>query len=84
MMKLLEDFCEYLSDLTSINKDILSVVLSSIIIILIFSTIKYVLKLIIIGRVENSRKVYFISKSSQVFLNIIEVIILMILWSNYA
>ncbi len=82
-MKLLEDFCEYLSGLTSINKDILLVVLSTIIIILLFSTIKYILKIIIRGRVENSRKIYFINKSSQVFLNIIEVIILIILWSNY-
>ena len=82
-VKLLDDFCNYLSSITSINPKVLSVLLVTIFVILFFSLTKYVLKLIIKGRVENSRKVYFLNQSSQIILNVLEVIILFLVWSNY-
>ena len=82
-MKILEDFCEYLSGLTSINKDILSAIIVSIFVLSVFSIIKYILKFVIAGRIENSRKVYFINQSTQVFINIIEVVLLLFIWGNY-
>ena len=82
-MKLFEDFCEYLSNITSIHKDILYVVLLSVLIIVIFSFVKYILKLIIKGRIENSKRVYIVNQSSQIVLNIVEIILLLLVWSNY-
>ena len=82
-MKLFEDFCEYLSNITSIHKDILYVVLLSVLIIVIFSFVKYILKLIIKGRIENSKRVYIVNQSSQIVLNIVEIILLLLVRSNY-
>ena len=82
-MKLFEDFSEYLSTITSINKDILFVIMMSILVVVIFSVVKYILKIIIRGRIDNNKKVYIINQSSQVILNIVEIIILLLLWSNY-
>lgn len=82
-MKLLNDFCSYLSSVTSIDKKILLVIFLSIFVAVIFSIAKYILRIVIRGRVENSRKVFFISQSSQVILNVIEVILLIMLWANY-
>jgi len=82
-VKVLEDFCEYLSKITSINRDIMFVIFISLVVIFLFSLIKYVLKILIKDRVENTRRVYFISQYSQIILNIVEVILLILLWSNY-
>ena len=82
-MKILSDFCNYLSTLTSVDKDILYVCLVSLLIVLLFSAVKYGFKLFIKGRVYDNRKIYFISQSVQVFLNIIEVIFLLMIWAHY-
>lgn len=82
-LKLLEDFCNYISHITSIDKDILFVVFVSLCIVFIFATIKYVLKIILRKRLDNSRKTYFISQSSQIILNIVEILLLLLLWGHY-
>lgn len=82
-MKILEDFCTYLSGITSINKNILYTICLSLIVKIIFSTIKYCLKLVIKGRVENSRKVYIINQSSQTVLNIVEILFHLFIWLDY-
>lgn len=82
-VKILEDFCEYLSRLTSINKELLLALLISIIIFIVFAILKYVFKILIKDRIENIRKIYFINQSSQVLLNIIEIILLLFVWSDY-
>ena len=82
-VKFIEDFCEYLSRTTTINKDVVLVIIISIVIMLSFSLIKYISKKFISKKVEDSRTVYFINQSQQILLNLIEITLLLALWSNY-
>ncbi len=82
-VKFIEDFCEYLSNVTTINKDIVLVIIISIVIMVVFSLIKYISKKFISRKVEDSRSVYFINQSQQILLNLIEITLLLALWSNY-
>ena len=82
-MKVFEDFCNYLSRITSIDQKILYVVLVSLCIAFIFSILKYFLKLILKKRMISNRKTYLINQSMHVVLNVIEIILLVLLWGNY-
>lgn len=82
-MKYFDDFCNYLSSITSIHADLLAVILVTIFILVFFSLFKFIFKRMIRKRVDSNRKVYFLNQSSQVILNIVEVILLFLIWCQY-
>ena len=81
-MKLFSGFIDYLSNITTINKDILSVVILTIFVLAIFSLIKYASNLFVRKKLTG-RGEFFVSQSIKVFTNVIEVLALLSVWSDY-
>lgn len=81
-MLIFDKLCTYLSDLTTINKSYIALILSTTIVILIFSFFKKIGKRAIRKKIEG-RKEYFINQTIQIILNILEVVFLLVIWSEY-
>lgn len=81
-MELFDSFCKYLSDLTSINQTYISLVLSTTIVVVLFTFFKKMGRRTIRKKIEG-RKEYFINQGIQVVLNIAEVIFLLFIWGDY-
>ena len=81
-MKLFGGFIDYLSNITTIDKGILSVVILTIFVLVIFSLIKYVSNFFVRKKLTG-RGEFFVSQSIRVFTNIIEVLALLSVWSDY-
>ncbi len=82
-MKLFDSFCKYLSQITLIKKDIISVTLLTIFCLSFFTLLKNIVAFFIRKRNKNSRGEYFFNQFLKVFLNIIEVLSLLIVWYDY-
>ena len=81
-MKFFNSFCKYLSDITTIREDIISVILLTIFFITFFSLLKYINTYFIRKRMSG-RKEYFFNQGLRVFINIIEIISLLLIWDDY-
>lgn len=81
-MELFNKFCKYLSGLTTINQDYISLILSTTIIIVLFSFFKKLGRRTIRKKIEG-RKEYLINQAIQIILNILEVVFLLFTWNEY-
>ena len=81
-MELFNKFCKYLSGLTTINQDYISLILSTTIIIVFFSFFKKLGRRTIRKKIEG-RKEYLINQAIQIILNILEVVFLLFIWNEY-
>ncbi len=82
-MKLFDSFCEYLSTITLINKKVISVTLLSIFCLAFFSLLKNIASFFISRRNKNARGEYFFNQFLKVFLNVIEVLTLLVIWNDH-
>ena len=76
-------FCEYLSTKTMINKEIISIILMTVLILCLFSLLKVVSRKIISKLYSTERRGFFLNQGFHIILNIIEIIILLLIWNNY-
>lgn len=81
-MEFFDSFCKYLSDLTTINETYISLILSTTIVILIFSFAKKMGRKTIQKKIEG-RKEYLINQTIQIILNVLEVVFLLFIWNEY-
>lgn len=81
-MKLFNNFCEYLSSITTIDKGIISVVLLTAFVVAFFSFIKTIAKRFI-RRKMTGRGEYVLNQSFRVFINVLEVLSLLLVWGEY-
>jgi small-conductance mechanosensitive channel len=81
-MKLFNNFCEYLSKITTIETSVISVVLLTIIIWAVFSLIKRIATKVIRNKLTG-RGEYVINQSFRVVVNVFEVLLLLLIWSDY-
>lgn len=81
-MKLFNNFCEYLSSITTIDKGIISVVLLTTFVVAFFSFIKAIAKRFI-RRKMTGRGEYVLNQSFRVFINVFEVLSLLLVWGEY-
>ena len=81
-MEFFDKICKYVSDLTTINESYIALILSTTIVILLFSFFKKIGKRAIRKKIEG-RKEYIINQAVQIILNILEVVFLLVIWSEY-
>lgn len=81
-MEYFDNFCKYLSELTTIDKTYISLVLSTTIVIILFSFFKRIGRKTIKKKIEG-RKEYLINQAMQIILNVAEVIFLLFIWGDY-
>ena len=81
-MEYFDNFCKYLSELTTIDKTYISLVLSTTIVIILFSFFKRIGRKTIKKKIEG-RKEYLINQAMQIILNVSEVIFLLFIWGDY-
>ncbi|MBE6158000.1 MAG: mechanosensitive ion channel family protein [Firmicutes bacterium] len=81
-MQIFEDFCLYLSKITTINKNYIVLFLSTIFVFIIFRIIKLIGKKFIKSQTSGRRE-YIFNQTYQILLNILEVLILLSIWDSY-
>ena len=81
-MKIFNNMCNYLSKITTIDKNIIEVIFLSILIFLLFAFIKFIAKKIIRGKVTG-RGEYVLNQSFKVIINAVEVLTLLLIWAEY-
>lgn len=81
-MEYFDRFCKYLSGLTTINETYISLILSTTIVLLLFTFFKKIGRRTIRKKIEG-RKEYFINQTIQIVLNVTEVIFLLFIWNDY-
>lgn len=81
-MNILKRFCNYLSEVTSINADYLYLALATTIVLIIFMALRK-LGTIIFRKSLSGRKEYWVNQIYKVVLNIIEILTLLFIWNNY-
>lgn len=81
-MEYFDRFCKYLSGLTTINETYISLILSTTIVLILFTFFKKIGRRTIRKKIEG-RKEYFINQALQIVLNVTEVIFLLFIWNDY-
>ena len=81
-MEYFDRFCKYLSRLTTINETYISLILSTTIVLILFTFFKKIGRRTIRKKIEG-RKEYFINQAIQIVLNVTEVIFLLFIWNDY-
>ena len=81
-MEFFDRFCKYLSHLTTINETYISLILSTTIVLVIFSFAKKIGRRTIQKKIEG-RKEYLINQTIQIILNVAEVVFLLFIWNEY-
>ena len=81
-MEYFDRFCKYLSGLTTINETYISLILSTTIVLILFTFFKKIGRRTIRKKIEG-RKEYFINQAIQIVLNVTEVIFLLFIWNDY-
>lgn len=77
-----ENFCIYISKRTMLSKELVSAIIMTILVLAIF----YILKLIatkFVKKKMSGRGEYVVNQSVRVMINIIEIIILIVIWDSY-
>lgn len=82
-MNFIYNICDYLSDITSIDKEVFVSIFVSIFIVLFFSLIKSLSKKLIKKKINNGRGEFIVNQSFQMTLNVIEVMFLFIAWGGF-
>lgn len=82
-MNFIYNICDYLSDTTSIDKEVFVSIFVSIFIILFFSLVKSLSKKLIKKKINNGRGEFIVNQSFQMTLNVIEVMFLFIVWGGF-
>lgn len=77
-----DNFCEYLSTITTINKDIISVVLLSVFTLAFFSLLRMIVTFFI-KRKMTGRGEYVVNQSLKVIINVIEVFCFLLIFDQY-
>lgn len=81
-MEYFDRFCKYLSGLTTINETYISLILSTTIVLILFTFFKKIGRRTIRKKIEG-RKEYFINQAIQIVLNVTEVVFLLFIWNDY-
>lgn len=81
-MKLLDNFYNYLSQITTIDKLYINLLLSTLITIIIFMVLKKIGRKLIQTK-TNGRREYLINQTYQLILNIVEILCLLLIWEQY-
>lgn len=81
-MKIFDEFCKYLSDITTIDKNVISVIFATIFIVAFFNLLKLIATNII-RRGMTGRGEYVVNQTSRVLLNVIEAFCLLLVYSEY-
>ena len=81
-MEYFDRFCKYLSGLTTINETYISLILSTTIVLILFTFFIKIGRRTIRKKIEG-RKEYFINQAIQIVLNVTEVIFLLFIWNDY-
>ena len=82
-MNFIYNICDYLSDITSIDKEVFVSIFVSIFIVLFFSLVKSLSKKLIKKKINNGRGEFIVNQSFQMTLNVIEVMFLFIAWGGF-
>ena len=80
-MKILNDFYKYISNITTIDQNIISLSFSTFFVLLIFYIIKKLGKIFINKKTEGKTE-FFFNQSFKVVINFIEIIILISIWAD--
>ena len=81
-MEYFDRFCKYLSGLTTKNETYISLILTTTIVMILFTFFKKIGRRTIRKKIEG-RKEYFINQAIQIVLNVTEVIFLLFIWNDY-
>lgn len=81
-MKVYQDFCRYLSQITTIEEKYIYLFLSTTIVILFFLLLRKIGKRIIQRKVTG-RKEYIFNQTYQIVLNVLEIFMLLFVWDDY-
>lgn len=81
-MKLLDNFYNYLSQITTIDKLYINLLLPTLITIIIFMVLKKIGRKLIQTK-TNGRREYLINQTYQLILNIVEILCLLLIWEQY-
>lgn len=81
-MKIFDSFCSYLSKITMIEKEYISLLLATVIILYIFMILKKMGRRIIRKRVSG-RKEFVFNQTYQIILSTLEVLFLLFVWDDY-
>lgn len=81
-MKLLSNFCLFISKITSIDKNIISSIFLSVFIFLFFIIVRFFIKKII-KRKMSGRGEYILNQTFRVFINVFEVFAFLLIWIEY-
>ncbi len=81
-MEFFDNICKYLSELTTINVSYISLILSTTIVVILFTFFKKIGRRTIRKKIEG-RKEYFINQAVQIILNVLEVVFLLFIWNEY-
>lgn len=81
-MEFFDNICKYLSELTTINVSYISLILSTTIVVVLFTFFKKIGRRTIRKKIEG-RKEYFINQAVQIILNVLEVVFLLFIWNEY-
>ena len=79
-MGLFDEFVEYISRITTVDKNLLSLVISTIVVLCVFSIIKKLIQ-IFINRKMSGRREFFTNQFMKVIVNLLEVLALLAIWS---
>ena len=80
-MKILNDFYKYISNITTIDQNIISLSFSTFFVLLVFYIIKKIGKIFINKKTEGKTE-FFFNQSFKVVINFIEIIILISIWAD--
>ena len=80
-MKILNDFYKYISDITTIDQNIVMLSFSTFLVLLVFYIIKKLGKIFINKKTEGKTE-FFFNQSFKVVINFIEIIILIAIWAD--
>lgn len=81
-MKLYNDFCKYISSITTINQEYIHLLLSTSIVLAIFHFVKKS-SLFLVKKIKNDKRKFILSNTFTIILNILLVLILLFIWDNY-
>ena len=79
-MGLFDEFVEYISRITTVDKNLLSLVISTIVVLCVFSIIKKLIQ-IFINRKMSGRREFFTNQFMKIIVNLLEVLALLAIWS---
>ncbi len=79
-MGLFDEFVEYISRITTVDKNLLSLVISTIVVLCVFSIIKKLIQ-IFINRKMSGRREFFTNQFMKVIVNLLEILALLAIWS---